>query len=508
MHHPCIFFAVARGFTQAPDDRARIPGPESAPSSCSSCASQSSIPQEGIIDSFVLQCAPAVDKYTRARMEAMLKSLYFPPTLSFSQFLIQQNYLAGRYPNRPSHPAPPVVPSDDGPSKNETESSADVPLSPYPSNPTLNNEKSTDDVVQNSPVASQPETVQPEYIVPSTAYAHRQNDAPNDNVDYSKSAAHPPNDINPDGHSSSSPEIPEETRAAGAHGSAPSELPDSHSNSRESDSTPAANVPNDEPKAKTEVPTSEYPYEATMVVTSWNSHPSDESSAKIDSNRPTPEAPQADGVTAAYTNIQKPKVESQLTTEKPHEPLVFDQVAEPVAHPAAHAPADNWKSGGSNKVEDHSQPPMEVPAADSPHQLPKVNTDYTGCDSTYPPKTQSSPTYEKPTAESDSSKPMAQYVQPEDRVSQAPESADSAESQSQVTQPLSFDSYGNACVLSPETNVGPKYRHERHPIRQNIAEYQDGLLLVSFILLPFMEWFPYFGNSIAYHFPAVRHRCH
>jgi hypothetical protein len=35
----------------------------------------------------------------------------------------------------------------------------------------------------------------------------------------------------------------------------------------------------------------------------------------------------------------------------------------------------------------------------------------------------------------------------------------------------------NTCVLAPEVTEGP-YHHEDHPLRQNIAELQDGLLLV------------------------------
>ena len=36
----------------------------------------------------------------------------------------------------------------------------------------------------------------------------------------------------------------------------------------------------------------------------------------------------------------------------------------------------------------------------------------------------------------------------------------------------------NTCVLAPEVTEGPYYHTEGHPIRQNIAELQDGLLLV------------------------------
>lgn len=37
----------------------------------------------------------------------------------------------------------------------------------------------------------------------------------------------------------------------------------------------------------------------------------------------------------------------------------------------------------------------------------------------------------------------------------------------------------NTCVLAPEVTEGPYYHIVGHPIRQNIAELQDGLLLVS-----------------------------
>jgi protocatechuate 3,4-dioxygenase beta subunit len=40
----------------------------------------------------------------------------------------------------------------------------------------------------------------------------------------------------------------------------------------------------------------------------------------------------------------------------------------------------------------------------------------------------------------------------------------------------------NTCVLAPEVTEGPYYHAQGHPIRQNIAEYQDGLLLVCTIL--------------------------
>lgn len=36
----------------------------------------------------------------------------------------------------------------------------------------------------------------------------------------------------------------------------------------------------------------------------------------------------------------------------------------------------------------------------------------------------------------------------------------------------------NTCVLTPETTEGPYWHKAGHPIRQNIAEYQNGLLLV------------------------------
>ncbi|KAF8201300.1 Intradiol ring-cleavage dioxygenase [Mycena galopus ATCC 62051] len=36
----------------------------------------------------------------------------------------------------------------------------------------------------------------------------------------------------------------------------------------------------------------------------------------------------------------------------------------------------------------------------------------------------------------------------------------------------------NTCVLTPEVTEGPYYHNVGHPIRQNLAEYQDGLLLL------------------------------
>ncbi len=39
----------------------------------------------------------------------------------------------------------------------------------------------------------------------------------------------------------------------------------------------------------------------------------------------------------------------------------------------------------------------------------------------------------------------------------------------------------NSCVLTPVVTEGPYYHKEGHLIRQNIAEYQDGLMLVSYI---------------------------
>lgn len=41
----------------------------------------------------------------------------------------------------------------------------------------------------------------------------------------------------------------------------------------------------------------------------------------------------------------------------------------------------------------------------------------------------------------------------------------------------------NTCILSPVVTEGPYYHQAGHPIRQNIAEHQDGLLLVRASLL-------------------------
>ena len=40
----------------------------------------------------------------------------------------------------------------------------------------------------------------------------------------------------------------------------------------------------------------------------------------------------------------------------------------------------------------------------------------------------------------------------------------------------------NTCVLTPITTEGPYHHKEGHPIRQNMAEYQDGLMLVCYII--------------------------
>ena len=36
----------------------------------------------------------------------------------------------------------------------------------------------------------------------------------------------------------------------------------------------------------------------------------------------------------------------------------------------------------------------------------------------------------------------------------------------------------NTCVLTPEVEEGPYYHREEHPLQQNIARLQDGVLLV------------------------------
>ena len=38
----------------------------------------------------------------------------------------------------------------------------------------------------------------------------------------------------------------------------------------------------------------------------------------------------------------------------------------------------------------------------------------------------------------------------------------------------------NTCVLAPEVTEGPYYHNRDHPVRQNIAGLQDGLLLVCY----------------------------
>lgn len=50
----------------------------------------------------------------------------------------------------------------------------------------------------------------------------------------------------------------------------------------------------------------------------------------------------------------------------------------------------------------------------------------------------------------------------------------------------------NTCVLTPVVTEGPYYHETGHLIRQNIAEHQDGLLLVrapSFFFRPTLSWF-------------------
>jgi hypothetical protein len=46
----------------------------------------------------------------------------------------------------------------------------------------------------------------------------------------------------------------------------------------------------------------------------------------------------------------------------------------------------------------------------------------------------------------------------------------------------------NTCVLAPEVTEGPYYHGQGHPIRQNIAEYQDGLLLVCVLHVDPTRW--------------------
>lgn len=41
----------------------------------------------------------------------------------------------------------------------------------------------------------------------------------------------------------------------------------------------------------------------------------------------------------------------------------------------------------------------------------------------------------------------------------------------------------NSCVLTPVVTEGPYYHKEGHPIRQNIVEYQDGLMLASLLYM-------------------------
>lgn len=41
----------------------------------------------------------------------------------------------------------------------------------------------------------------------------------------------------------------------------------------------------------------------------------------------------------------------------------------------------------------------------------------------------------------------------------------------------------NTCVLAPEVTEGPYYHTAGHPIRQSLAELQDGLLLVRLYVI-------------------------
>ena len=58
----------------------------------------------------------------------------------------------------------------------------------------------------------------------------------------------------------------------------------------------------------------------------------------------------------------------------------------------------------------------------------------------------------------------------------------------------------NTCVLAPEVTEGPYYHISGHPIRQNIAELQDGLLLVSFHIIHVLA---FDSTQLA----ALKHRC-
>ena len=60
----------------------------------------------------------------------------------------------------------------------------------------------------------------------------------------------------------------------------------------------------------------------------------------------------------------------------------------------------------------------------------------------------------------------------------------------------------NTCVLAPEVTEGPYYHIEGHPVRRNIAEYQDGLLLVSYFSSSFVK---YADKNLAAGYR--RHRC-
>lgn len=62
--------------------------------------------------------------------------------------------------------------------------------------------------------------------------------------------------------------------------------------------------------------------------------------------------------------------------------------------------------------------------------------------------------------------------------------SDSADKKTLECSPIEEAKIRNhTCVLSPETTQGPYYHDRGHPIRQNMAEDQLGLLFVSSALL-------------------------
>ncbi|PPR04197.1 hypothetical protein CVT24_010745 [Panaeolus cyanescens] len=74
---------------------------------------------------------------------------------------------------------------------------------------------------------------------------------------------------------------------------------------------------------------------------------------------------------------------------------------------------------------------------------------------------------------------FSEYKYQDIAAAAAPQNADDDEDVFMKCTPVSTTHIqNNTCVLAPEVTEGPYYHTEGHPIRQNIAELQDGLLLL------------------------------